>query len=90
MALRFDAYQARWIRERQWHPTQEVEELADGGLVLRITVAGGGDLKRWVLSHGSHVEVLEPEWLREAVAEELRRAAQIYPEENSPEGPAAP
>lgn len=78
VALRFDAYQARWIRERTWHPSQQVEERPDGGLVLRLTVSGQGDLLRWILGYGSHVEVLEPEWLRERVAEELRKAWQTY------------
>jgi len=31
-----------------------------------------------ILKHGSHVEVLEPEWLREKVAEELKAAANRY------------
>src|SRR5207248_228133 len=80
VALRFDAYQARWIRERVWHPTQTLEEQADGGLLLRLTVAGEGDLTRWILGYGSHVEVLEPEWLRERVAEEGRRMGELYGE----------
>ena len=27
-----------------------------------------------ILKHGSHVEVLEPEWLREKVIEEMKKA----------------
>lgn len=78
VALRFDAYQARWIRERSWHPSQELKETGDGGVVLRLRVAGVGDLCRWILGYGRHVQVLEPEWLREQVAEELRQAAAGY------------
>ena len=54
------------------------ESLEDGGVVLRLTVSGEGDLLRWILGYGSHVEVLEPEWLRERVAAELARAAEAY------------
>jgi predicted DNA-binding transcriptional regulator YafY len=86
VALRFDAYQARWIRERTWHPSQTVEELPDGGLLLRLTVAGEGDLVRWVLGYGCHVVVEEPAWLRERVAEELRRAAERYQDRLEPLG----
>ena len=78
VALCFDAYQARWIRERSWHPSQSLEELPCGGLVLRLTVAGEGDLIRWILGYGSHVEVLEPDWLRERVAAEAARMASLY------------
>jgi predicted DNA-binding transcriptional regulator YafY len=31
-----------------------------------------------ILKHGSHVEVLEPEWLRENVVEELKAAVNRY------------
>jgi predicted DNA-binding transcriptional regulator YafY len=72
VALRFDPFQARWVRERTWHPSQRVEELTDGGLILRLTISGEGDLLRWVLGYGSHVEVLEPQHLRERVAEEAQ------------------
>lgn len=78
--LRFDAYQARWIRERVWHPSQQVEEHPDGGLTLRLRVGGEGDLLRWVLGYGSHVEVISPAALRERVADELRRALKHYAE----------
>lgn len=78
VVLRFDALQARWIRERGWHPSQRIEEREDGGLVLRLTVASEDDLVRWVLGYGRHVEVLEPAELRERVAEELRAAAETY------------
>lgn len=76
--LQFDSYQARWIRERTWHPSQHLEPLEDGGLRLRLRVSGAGDLLRWVLGYGRHVEVLEPEWLRTRVAEELVAAQQRY------------
>jgi len=31
-----------------------------------------------ILKHGSHVELLEPEWLREKIAVELERATALY------------
>ena len=62
-----------------WHPSQELDEQADGSLVMRLRVAGEGDLVRWILQHGARVEVREPEWLRERVGEVLREAAARYP-----------
>jgi predicted DNA-binding transcriptional regulator YafY len=56
---------------------QSLEEQEDGGVVLKMTVAGEGDLFRRILIHGSHVEVLAPEWLRERVVEEWRWAVEL-------------
>ena len=79
VAIRFDEYQARWIRERRWHETQqELEELPDGGVILRFRTGGLGEVKRWVMQYGAHAEVLTPEHLRQTVAAELRRAAENY------------
>jgi predicted DNA-binding transcriptional regulator YafY len=79
VAIRFDAYQARWIRERRWHETQQpLEELSDGGVILRFRTGGLGEVKRWVMQYGPHAEVLAPEALRREIAEELKAAARIY------------
>lgn len=84
VAIRFDEYQARWIRERQWHETQQdLEELPDGGVILRFRTGGLGEVKRWVMQYGAHAEVLTPEHLRQEVAEELKRAVDSYSSERS-------
>ncbi|KUK36035.1 MAG: hypothetical protein PWQ39_871 [Thermacetogenium sp.] len=78
VAVRFDAYQARYIRERRWHPTQTVEELPDGGLILRFRTGGLAEVKRWVMGYGSHAEVLAPQSLREEVAAEAGEVVKLY------------
>ncbi len=78
IVIRFDAYQARWIRERVWHPSQQVEEQPDGGLVLRLHCGGLDEVRRWVMSYGGHAEVLEPPALRQAVADEVGKMAETY------------
>ena len=50
----------------------------DGTLLLRLSIAGEGDLLRWIMGYGSHVEVLAPPHLRERVAEEARKMEAIY------------
>jgi predicted DNA-binding transcriptional regulator YafY len=81
VAIRFEEKQARYIRERTWHKSQQVEELEGGGLILRFRVSGLGDVKRWILQYGSQAEVLAPEELREAVREEVQRMAEEYGKE---------
>lgn len=78
VAIRFDSHQARWIRERQWHSSQTLDPQPDGSLILRLTVSGLGEVKRWVLSFGSHAEVLSPETLREEVSQEIKKAMTLY------------
>ncbi len=79
VVIRFDDYQARWVRERRWHETQQpLEELPDGGVLLRFYTAGLGEVKRWVMQFGSHAEVLEPESLRSLVRDEAQRLMAIY------------
>lgn len=79
IAIRFDSYQARYIRERRWHETQEpLEELPDGGVILRFRTGGLGEVKRWVMQWGAHAEVLEPAELRADVAREVSKMQEIY------------
>jgi len=78
VVIRFDAHQARYIRERRWHESQKVEELAGGGLILRFQIGGLNEVLRWVMQYGSHAEVLEPAELREQYKLEVGRMQQIY------------
>lgn len=76
--IKFDQHQARWIRERQWHPSQVLEPQTDGSLILQLTVSGLGEVKRWVMSFGSHAEVLAPAGLREEVKQEIELMRAAY------------
>ena len=85
VAIRFAPEQARYVRGKRWHESQEIEELPDaggqvgtGGLVLRMRVGGLGEVKRWVLSFGAGAEVLGPEGLRKTVAAEALETAALY------------
>jgi predicted DNA-binding transcriptional regulator YafY len=75
---RFSPYQARWIRERQYHPSQEVEEQPDGSLMVTLRVAGTVEIGRWLKGYGAEVEVLEPPSLREEIAAEAKKLTKIY------------
>ncbi|MEW6182557.1 MAG: WYL domain-containing protein [Bacillota bacterium] len=76
--IRFDRFQARYIRERQWHSSQEITEHPDGTMTLMLRVRGLGEVKRWIMSFGHHAEVLAPAWLREEVAAEVEMMAKKY------------
>jgi predicted DNA-binding transcriptional regulator YafY len=52
--------------------------MEDGGCLLRVEIAEPLEMQPWIRSWGSMVEVLAPGWLREQIAEELRRAVEQY------------
>ncbi len=74
----FSADQARYIKERVWSKTQKIEDQADGSIILTMRTGGMWAVKRWVLSNGAQAKVLEPEELKQEIAEELRAAYNIY------------
>ncbi|MCC6748840.1 MAG: transcriptional regulator [Deltaproteobacteria bacterium] len=73
----FDEKVARYVRRRQWHPTQELKKV-EGGVELNMEVAGTVELLSWVLGFGDKAEVLEPESLREEIGAETARVAARY------------
>ena len=78
VVLRFRPEVAGRVLEASWHPSQRVTELPDGSLEWSGTVAGTIEIRLWILSWGSDVEVMAPEALRNDVAATLRRAAARY------------
>jgi predicted DNA-binding transcriptional regulator YafY len=76
--VRFSPYQARWVRERRYHPSQENEEQSDDSLIVTLRVAGTAEVKRWVLGYGREAEVLEPAALRAEIAAEAKELEKIY------------
>lgn len=76
--VRFSAFQARWIREREYHPSQRIEEQPDGGLILTIKVAGLDEVRRWILTFGAEAEALLPFVLRAEIGDQIKRLSKIY------------
>jgi predicted DNA-binding transcriptional regulator YafY len=70
--LRIDAAFAETFSDTEWHRTQELEWLDDGGVVFRCRVAGLDEIVWWVLGLGSQCTVVQPPELRERVREEAR------------------
>jgi predicted DNA-binding transcriptional regulator YafY len=78
VSIKFKPHSARYIRERIWHPSQELTEDADGSCTISFTTPSLDETKRWVLSYGSDAEVLEPKGLRELLASQLAEALRSY------------
>src|SRR5262249_54078014 len=67
VVLRFDSVAADYIREKRWHPSQELRELRDKGVGLRLRLASVGEIHRWILGGGGSAVVIEPPELVAAV-----------------------
>ena len=72
----FSSRVGRYIRERLWHPSQQVRDLADGRVELTMKVADTVEVRRWILGYGVDAEVVEPASLREALRREAAQLAE--------------
>lgn len=78
--VHFSHHRAKWIAERTWHESQEIQSLPDGELILSLNVADTAEIKAWILGFGQDAEVLEPASLREEIraeAEALLRRLEV-------------
>ena len=71
VVIRFNELVADYIREKKWHPSQQLHELKNGGLELRLKLSSLPEIERWILSwQGNAVAIKPPE-----LAEMVRRSA---------------
>jgi predicted DNA-binding transcriptional regulator YafY len=78
VVIQFTPYAADYIREKKWHPSQELRELKGGGVELRMQLSSLGEVERWVLGWAGNATILGPKELAEAVgraAEHILKAA---------------
>lgn len=76
--VRFDQEVAQTVRERTWRPGQTVSDEADGSLVLSFEAAGTLEILAWILSYGSHAELLEPPELRRELRRHVKGMRELY------------
>jgi CRISPR-associated endonuclease/helicase Cas3 len=78
VVLRFSCQVAHRVRETVWHPSQEMSDLPDGGLLWRARIAEPREMFPWIRGWGADAEVLEPVRLRERMAQEATALAGMY------------
>lgn len=74
LKVRFGSAVAHLIRERIWHPAQQLDEQEDGSVLLSFEAAGEQEILSWLYSYLPHVEVLAPAGLRKTFVAGLRLA----------------
>ncbi len=78
VVLRFDAEIAARVTETTWHPSEQATLEPAGTILWRARVPGTIEIRRWILSWGSQVEVVAPDELRDELAATYRAAAARY------------
>ena len=76
--VRFAPKIARYVRERVWHPSQVIEEAADGSLAVTLNVVNDWALKSWILGFGGLVTVTFPPGLADEIVREVETARGNY------------
>jgi predicted DNA-binding transcriptional regulator YafY len=80
---------APYIRERLWHPSQKLRDLADGRVEMTLHVADTLEVRRWILGYGVQAEVVEPAGLREALSVEAEQVAAMLRPQRRPLAPVS-
>jgi len=75
--IRFDKFAAQLVRERVWHPSQQIQELTGGEIEFRVTLSTLHEIDPWVLSWGEHAKVLSPKELVTGIKARLRAALSV-------------
>ncbi len=63
------------IREKQWHPKQEIHAITEGEAVGEITfpdTTSWLEVKKWILGWGSAIELMKPAEKRKEICEEIK------------------
>lgn len=71
--LLFSKKAAPWVKDKTWHPSQEIKHLKDGRVRMTLKVADNQELVGWILSFGGEVKIVRPESLRAKVREEAKK-----------------
>lgn len=76
--VRFSPAAAERVREREWHDTQEMRDLPDGGLELQLHLGALGEVETWILGWGDAAEVVAPPELRARIQKTVTALAARY------------
>ena len=72
ICVRFTKTVAPFIKEKNWHPTQQIKKLKGGSVELSLELIHLSDIQRWILGWDSQATVLAPKELAEAVRAEAQ------------------
>jgi predicted DNA-binding transcriptional regulator YafY len=76
--IEIDRRAAAYVREREWHRSQEIVERGDGSLLVRLCVCNDRPLRSWILGLGAMARVVSPASLAREILDEIDEARARY------------
>lgn len=70
--------QVKYFESLPLHSSQTVEEETEEYTIFKYYLDPTYDFHQEILRHGSYVEVLEPEWFRQEIKEDVRQMMELY------------
>ncbi len=78
LKLKISYPMSQLVKEKQYSVEQKITELDRDTILFEAKLKGYPEVKSWVLSMGSKVEVLEPKKLKEDIINEMRKLGKVY------------
>lgn len=78
VVIEFTAAEAPYVRERQFHASQRIEDLADGRIRLTMNVVIDWELQAWVMGFGPAAKVVQPEAFAARIVDSLDETRATY------------
>src|SRR5688500_11018889 len=78
VVIEFSAAEAPYVRERQWHASQRIEDLPGGRLRLTLNVVVDWELQAWVMGFGPAARVITPDAFARRIVESLEETRATY------------
>ncbi len=79
--IRFSPFVANWVADEIWHSRQQSTVEPDGSLLLSLPFGRSEELIMDLMRYGGNVEVLAPDFLRDALIDRHASALEVYQSE---------
>jgi predicted DNA-binding transcriptional regulator YafY len=78
VVIEFSAAEAPYVREREWHVSQVIEDLPAGRIRLTLNVVIDWELQAWVMGFGPAARVIRPDAFARRIVESLEETRATY------------
>jgi predicted DNA-binding transcriptional regulator YafY len=78
VAVEFLPAVADYVKAREWHQSQSVADLPDGGVTMTLDVCLDHALRSWILSFGPFARVIAPDAFAREIAAQFEEARARY------------
>ena len=78
VVIEFTAAEAPYVREREFHASQSIEDLPEGRIRLTMKVVTDWELQAWVMGFGPAAKVIQPPAFAQRIVESLDETRATY------------